>query len=320
MYAIGIREIQKALSKNGDDLQREFVALSEKLAEVGRKLLEVRGVEAETLRNEQAALREKQQAFAEEVNQWRDRAKAVVQQRSSEELKVFLTGLLPEVDPPLRSMINRILQLMDTPEEELAKMEVDQIQPAALTAAGKLMDRARSSYDLRSSDSSERQRAAVEFANRPGMALNDEVVSEIEDAFSDSDPLVREVAFLTAIQLHRFRALRVAELSIAHESVKRLAALQNAAVIPALIEIAQKPRSGFIPGEGAMTEASNARSRMVALLRLVEWHTPEAQAAVRKLCFDQDKHISDAAKRALELFPDPWVGPLKSPQPRSNPA
>jgi hypothetical protein len=139
-------------------------------------------------------------------------------------------------------------------------------------------------------------------------------VNEIEGALSDPDPLVREVALMTTIQLHRFRALRVADLSIAHESVKRLANIQDSMAIPALIEIAQKLRTGFIPGEGGMIEAINTRSRMVALLRLVEWHTREAHDVIGKLRFDQDKQISDAAKRALELFPDEWSGPLKPPK------
>lgn len=318
MYAIGLREVQQMFSSKADEFQREFVVVSNKLQEVGLKLLEERGEKAEALRKEQNSLRQHQEELAEVVNQWRDHARAVVQQRSLEGLRAFLTKMIPEVDPPLRTKLNQVIELIDTPAEELAKLDQEQMQPTIQTVAGRLIERARSSYDLRTSDSAERQRAAVEFANRPGMALNNQVVNEIENALSDPDPLVREVVLLTTVQLHRFRALRVADLSISHESVKRLVNLQDPVVIPALVEITQKSRSGFIPGEGGMSEATNARSRMVALLRLVEWHTREAQDAISKLRFDQDKQISDAAKRALELFPDQWAGPLKPPKPRRN--
>jgi hypothetical protein len=53
---------------------------------------------------------------------------------------------------------------------------------------------------------------------------------------------------------------------------------------------------------------------MVALLRLVEWHTPDAQYAMRGRQFDRDLHIVKAAKRALELFPGDWTGRLPKPQ------
>jgi hypothetical protein len=314
VYAIGLREVQQMFSGRADEFQHEFMAVSEELREVGIKLLEERGEKADALRRKQNALRQRQEELAQTVNQWRDRARAVIQQRSVEGLRDFLTKMLPEVDPSMRAKLKKVIELIDTPQEELEKLDRMQMQPLAQTAAGRLIERARTSYDLRSSDAAERRRAAVEFANRPGMALNDEIVNEIEGALSDPDPLVREVALMTTIQLHRFRALRVADLSIAHESVKRLANIQDSMAIPALIEIAQKLRTGFIPGEGGMIEAINTRSRMVALLRLVEWHTREAHDVIGKLRFDQDKQISDAAKRALELFPDEWSGPLKPPK------
>ena len=50
---------------------------------------------------------------------------------------------------------------------------------------------------------------------------------------------------------------------------------------------------------------------MVALIRLVEWHTPAAQSAVRALRFDRDSHLVRAAEKALEVFPGDWKGPLK---------
>ena len=60
-----------------------------------------------------------------------------------------------------------------------------------------------------------------------------------------------------------------------------------------------------------MEEAENSRSRMVALLRLIEWHTPEAKLAVEKMRFDRDPNLVKTASKALELFPEAWSGPLK---------
>jgi hypothetical protein len=36
-----------------------------------------------------------------------------------------------------------------------------------------------------------------------------------------------------------------------------------------------------------------------------------AQQSVRGRLFDRDEHIVKAARRALELFPGDWSGPLK---------
>jgi hypothetical protein len=49
----------------------------------------------------------------------------------------------------------------------------------------------------------------------------------------------------------------------------------------------------------------------VAVLRLIEWHTPDARQAVQARLFDRDEQIVRAAERALELFPGEWSGPLK---------
>ena len=71
------------------------------------------------------------------------------------------------------------------------------------------------------------------------------------------------------------------------------------------------PRSGFVQGASGPEEATNTRSRMVALLRLVEWHTAEAHSALRGMRFDRDSHIVKTAEKALALFPGDWKGPLK---------
>jgi len=311
VFTLGINEVQNALSEKADEVQREFVKVSEELDNTGRKLLELRGEEAEELRAEQKALRLRQQELAEDVNLWRERARAVRQQRSIAGLRTFITDLLPEVDAPIRSILKRSIELIDTPEEERAEMTFQETNVVAQTAAGRLIERARVSYDLRGSDPADRQRAVVEFANRQGIALDDDILEEIESAIEDDDPLVKEVAILTTIQIHRYRALRSADFLLAHDSVKKLAKINHIAIIPALIEIVEQPRTGFM-GDGEMTEESiNVRSRMIALLRLVEWHTFEAQKAVLMRRFDQNKQITRAAERALELFPGEWSGPLK---------
>jgi myosin heavy subunit len=311
VFSLGISEVQKALSEKADEIQREFVKVCEELDNTGKKLLELRGENAEELRAEQKDLRVRQQKLAEEVNLWRSRARQVRQQRGIDGLRTFLTNLLPEVDPPIRSVLKRSIELIDTPEEELAKMTSQEATVTAQTAAGRLIERARVSYDLRGSDPAERQRAAVEFTNRQGMALDEDILAELEAAIEDQDPLVKEVAILTTIQIYRYRALRSADLLLAHDAVKKLTNINHSAVIPALVEIVEKPQTGYI-GEGEITEESiNARSRMIALLRLVEWHTSEAQKAVQMRRFDTNKQIARAAERALELFPGDWSGPLK---------
>ncbi|NIM93890.1 MAG: hypothetical protein GTO18_09295 [Anaerolineales bacterium] len=311
MFALGIREVQGAFDEKADEIQREFVGVSDELSNVGRKLLEIRGPDADELRVKQKELRARQQELAEEINLWRERSRAVLQQRTKERLKLYLEELQRDVDEEMRTKLERAVYLIDAPDEVLDEMRRDISAPRKQTEASRLIERARTSYDLRGSDPVERQRAAVQFANRAGMAQDDDVIKEIEGAMADPDPLVSEVAILTAIQLHRFRALRVADLTIAHESVKKLAKINHIAAIPILIEVLENPRTGFVAEGEDAEETDNSRSRMVALLRLVEWHTSEAQNALRLLKFDQNKQLVKAAQRSLELFPGEWTGPLK---------
>jgi hypothetical protein len=316
VFSLGINEVQKVLSGKADEIQREFVKVSRELEETGRLLLELRGKERDELLVEQKKLRKRQQELAQEVNLWREHAKSVRQQRSLESLKKYLTDLLPKLEPHMRSILERTIYLIDAPEEEVAQYVQSQSTKIATTPAGRLIERARLSYDLRGSDPAERQRAAVEFANRPGMALDKNAIDEIEEAIEDPDPLVKEVAILTTIQLHRYRAMRSADPKLVYESVKRLTNINHPAVIPSLIEFVDKPQTTFTAaGGGSVEDEVSARSRMIALLRLVELHTSEAQAAVQKRRFDQNKQIAQAAQRALELFPGPWSGPLKGKKP-----
>lgn len=311
VFALGLRDLQRAIDGKANEVQKEFVALSAELEELSRTLLELRGNELEQMQEEQTSLRERQAELADEVNLWRERARDVIRQRSEETLKAYLNEILPITDGALRMMIERTLRMIDAPEEELARLAQEEEAFVSRTPVDRLVERARTAYDLRSSDTSERQRAAVEFANRPGMVMNDQVVEELGVAMHDADPLVSEIAALTLIQIHKNRALKIAELSIAHESVKQLAKINHRAVIPALIAVLENPRTGFV-SEGEKTqEQDNTHSRIVALLKLVKWHTPDAKKAIQMRRFDQKSQIVSAAERALELFPGEWSGPLE---------
>jgi len=314
VIGLGLRQLQDALNRKADDVQREFIALSERIDEVGKEILESRDEERKRLREKQATLRSEHQGLAEETNLWRERARAVMQKSGREGLRDYLNELLELGEEMVKPAIEHMVYILDAPEEEIARLQ-ESFEPQKLTPAGRLIERSRTEYDLRGSDPIVRHREAVSFANRPGIAQDDEALAEIEAAMVDPDPLVRELAILTTIQLHRFRVLRIADLDLVHESVQYLARINHLAVIHVLVEILGTPRTGFTSGEEGAVEGDNGRSRMVALLRLVEWHTAEAKSAVHGRKFDRDSHIVKAAERALELFPGPWSGPLKGTGP-----
>ncbi len=158
---------------------------------------------------------------------------------------------------------------------------------------------------MRSTDPDARLRTAVEFANRAGMAQDDDAIQEIEEALKDPDPLVREVAALTAIQLHKFRALRIADLDVAHRSTQKLAQIK----FPAASRPGRDSRetcTGFVTTEAGSEERDNARSRMVALLRLVEWHTGEAQKALRAAAVRSRPEYRQGRGTCPGSFPAEW--------------
>lgn len=309
MIGLGLRQVQEALNRKADEIQREFVAASERLEEIGRMILEATEDERRPLRAEQTALRERQQVLAEEINVWRERGRQVLTRPGQVSLRAHLNELLALEDPVVTPAVKHALYLLDAPEEELERLSAG-AERSVETPAGRLLKRARTEYEMRGTDPGPRLRSAVEFANRAGMAQDDDALQEIEAALQDADPLVRETAALTAIQIHKFRALRTADLEIAHKSTQRLAQIKYPAAIPVLVEILERPRTGFVNGTKGPEERDNGRSRMVALLRLVEWHTGEAQKALRARQFDRDPNIVKAAARALDLFPGEWTGPL----------
>lgn len=301
-----LRQAQDALNRKAEAIQRDFNAVSESLRAVGRQLVDAPETERQPLLAEQAGLLARQQALAEDVNLWRDRARTVLRQPSESALRAYLADLRGDPDETVLAAVDFVLRVLDASEAELAAMEQSAAQARPTTPAGRLIERARTEHDLRGSDAAARWRTAVEFANRPGLAQSDEALAELEAALSDPDPLVQETLLLTLMQLHRFRALRLAELDRVHASVERLARMRHPAAIPILVEIAQTPRSGYLPGQNGPVEGNNSHSRAIALIRLAEWHTPEARAALRGRLQDRDRHIAEAAARLLQLSPGEW--------------
>jgi hypothetical protein len=312
LIGLGLRQLREALDRKADEVQREFSTLSDTLAELTAELLEYDG-EARTAHLEKIKkVKAQQVVVAEEINTWRERARHVIQTRGGQTLRTYIEELKSLGEENITRAADQALWMMDSPEEAMEFMAQQANQPQEQTPVGRLLERGRTEYDLRVGDRTARVRAAVEFANRPGMIQNEQAIEEIEAAQEDSDPLVRELAVLTSIHLNRARAMGLADLDQAFDSVKRLARVDDPAVIPALVEVVNHPRSGFtLSDTGESQEGNNGRARMVALLRLVELHTPEAKAAVHGRQTDRNKEIATAARRALELFPGPWRGPLK---------
>jgi len=306
---IGLRQVQQAVDRKADAVQQQFIDLSDELDELGRQMLEVSDEERTSIKEQQKELRARQLDIAEEVNLWRTRARQVLQQPGVSSLRSFLNELIELDEELITPTVERALMLLDLPPEERLQQEVEK-EVEAQTPAGRLLERARTDFDLRSSDSGVRQREAVTFANQAGRAQDQAIVDEIAAAITDPDPLVKELAILTTIQLYRFRANRLADLESAHQAAQYLAGINHPAVIPVLIEIVENPRVGYVQEGGENVQKDNSRSRMVAVLRLVEWHTAEAQKTLKALKFDRDPHIVKAAERALELFPGQWAGKI----------
>ena len=315
MLGQGITQLQKALNAKGDVIQREFIAISDRLNVVARGILETKDEERAAFVAEQDELHEKRAALAEEVNVWRDRAKMVTNRPGEDALRDYLKELVEATagEEAIQAAIKHVQFLLDATEEELAALAQTQQEEKPSTPAGRMLDRARKEWDLRQEDPALRQRAAAEFANRQGMAQDMEAIAEIEDAIFDPDKFVREVAVLTMIQLHRFRAMRLADLEAAYQSVEKLVHINHPSAISALITILESPRSGFVhkAGENEPVEETNSRLRVAALKRLIEWHTPEARNAIQSYQLDRDSQVSYLARRAPETFPGEWKGPIR---------
>ena len=151
MLGLGLRQVQEALNKKADEIQHEFVAISDELEVVGRKLLEVPNEDRPPLRAEQESLRAKQAELADEVNLWRERARAVTSQRGEAGLRKYMAELKELGDPVVNFAADQAIESLDAPEEALARMQAVQ-DSSTLTPATRLLQRARKEYDLRGSD------------------------------------------------------------------------------------------------------------------------------------------------------------------------
>jgi len=294
-----LRQLQETLNRKADMIQREFGVAGEKLHGLARRIKDAKDEELKALLAEQEALHQQRLVLAEEINVWRDRARNVLHPLGEAQLRAYLAELLATEDEAVRAGAERVLVLMNATDAELAQIAAQQTRARPTTPVGRLVERARTEFDLRGQDPSFKQRAAVEFANRPGLSQDDGALAELEAAVDDPDPLVVEVVLLTLVQVHRFRAVRLADLDIALASTERLTKINHPAAIPALIEIAQAHRPGFTHAASGVVETDNRPLREAAINRLATWNTPQALAAVNARRQDRDSYIVEVANRAL---------------------
>lgn len=308
MVKLELRGVQSALEGKVNSAQREFTTIAEKLSSLRRKWAEEEEPERPKIVAEQESLKERQLVLAEEINIWRDRLRAVESSHGEQALQSMLQELLTCGEEEIAASVREAQRLMAMDPEEKAALLNQAFSTSPTTPVGRLLERARTSYDLRNGGPAGRQRAAVEFTNRTGIAQDDSVIAELEAALGNADPVIAETAQRTLVEILRFRALRVAELDISQFAVQRLAKIKDPIVIPVLIEIMRSSRTGYVTVDGQLKEESNCASRLIALIALVEWRTKEAQDAIRSRTFDQDLQIENAAQRALEAFPGDWSG------------
>ncbi len=308
MVILELRELAMVLDSKVNSIQREFTAIADRLATLRRKWSEVEEPERPGIVKEQGSLREKQLLLAEQVNIWRDRIRAIENPSGEQAMMAALEELLGCGDSPVIEAVKRAKELLAMDPEQKAALFSRASASVSNTPVGRLMERARTSYDLRNGGLVIRQQAAVEFANRSGVSQDDSIVAELEASVSNSDPVVSDVATRTLVQILRFRAVRAAELDTVQSAVQKLVKIQDAIVVPVLIEILKNPRQGYLLVDGNLQEGSNGPSRLLALIALVEWRTKEAQDAIRTRQFDKDPDILNAAERALKAFPGEWSG------------
>ena len=308
MVILELRELALVLESKVNVIQREFTAIGDRLAVLRRKWSEEEESERPGIIKEQEGLKDKQLLLAEQVNIWRDRARAITHPSGESAMHAALEELLGCGDAQVVDAVKRAKELLAMDPEKKAALFNQASAASVNTPVGRLMERARTNYDLRNGGPIVRQQAAVEFANRSGVGQDDSILADLEASISSADPVVADIATRTLIQIYRFRAVRSAELDIGHAAVQKLVKIQNPAVIPVLIEILKNPRQGYLLVDGNLQEGANGNTRLLALIALVEWRTKEAQDAVRMRTHDRDPNIANAAERALQAFPGEWSG------------
>ncbi len=308
MVILELRELAIVLDRKAAAIQREFTSIADNLAILRRKWVEEEETERPRIVKEQEALKDKQMLLADQVNVWRDRIRAIENPSGEKAMLTALEELLGCGDVEVVEAVKRAKQIMAMDPEEKAALFNKAAAATANTPVGRLVQRAQTSYDLRSGGARVRQETAVEFSNRSGMSQDESIIADLEAALEDPDPVVSDVAIRTLVQILRFRAVRAAELDTGQAAVQKLVKIQNPVVIPVLIEILKNPRQGYLLVDGNLQEGSNGPARLLALIALVEFRTKEAQDVIRMRRFDKDSNIANAAERALEAFPGEWSG------------
>jgi hypothetical protein len=308
LVILELRDLAMVLERKVTAIQREFTSLADQLGVLRRKWSEEEETERPRILKEQEALKEKQQVMAELVNVWRDRLRAIENPAGEKAMLAAMEELLGSGDPEVVEAVHRAQKIMAMSPEEKAALFNKAAAATSNTPVGRLVQRAQSSYDLRSGGSKVRQETAVEFSNRTGIAQDDAVLTELEAAIQDTDPVVSDVALRAIVQILRFRAVRAAELDTGMAAVQKLVKIKDPVVIPVLIEILKNPRQGYILVDGNLQEGSNDAARLLALIALVDFRTKEAQDVMRMRRYDKDPNIAKAAERALEVFPGEWTG------------
>ncbi len=308
LVILELKDLSMVLERKVTAIQREFTSLADQLGVLRRKWSEEEETERPRIIKEQEALKEKQQVMAELVNVWRDRLRAIENPAGEKAMLAAMDELLGSGDPEVVEAVHRAKKIMAMSPEEKAALFNKAASATANTPVGRLVQRAQSSYDLRSGGPKVRQEAAVEFSNRTGIAQDDAVLTELEAAIQDTDPVVSDVALRAIVQILRFRAVRAAELDTGMAAVQKLVKIKDPVVIPVLIEILKNPRQGYILVDGNLQEGSNDAARLLALIALVDFRTKDAQDVMRMRRYDKDPNIAKAAERALEAFPGEWSG------------
>lgn len=304
-----IRQLQEILERKAKSVQSSFTAISKQMSDLSSDMHRLSGEEHKQALAEQNELRARQQEVAQEVNHWREYARQIVLQGGEKRLQKFVEGILPHADAELEVELKDILFLLQNPEEMQLRFDQANSQLDLRTPVARLVERARTNYDIRQVDDRARREAAVEFAGRQGILQNQEVITELETVLeTETDEYVLETIQFTIIQIYRYRAVRLADMDVAHDAVKRMTRFSHPIVIPALIDVLENPRSGFSEKNGHSETVENIRSRTICLLRLVEWHTPEARQAIYLRRFDKDQGIANLAEKAISLFPGEWAG------------
>jgi hypothetical protein len=303
LVILELRELAIVLDRKAAAIQREFTSIADNLAILRRKWVEEEETERPRIVKEQEALKDKQMLLADQVNVWRDRIRAIENPSGEKAMLTALEELLGCGDVEVVEAVKRAKQIMAMDPEEKAALFNKAAAATANTPVGRLVQRAQTSYDLRSGGARVRQETAVEFSNRSGMSQDESIIADLEAALEDPDPVVSDVAIRTLVQILRFRAVRAAELDTGQAAVQKLVKIQNPVVIPVLIEILKNPRQGYLLVDGNLQEGSNGPARLLALIALVEFRTKEAQDVIRMRRFDKDPNIANAAERALEAFP-----------------